>query len=97
MVEDAEIIAEVVEKVAEEVVEIADLLNNKLPEGGKLKNAVDIVENLAKEIVKDANIAEDIINKVEDFEKEVDSLIAPAIGQPNLNVPKEATSDKGVA
>ncbi|XP_074335625.1 uncharacterized protein LOC141672841 [Apium graveolens] len=91
VVEDAEIIAEVVEKVAEEVVEIADLLTNKLPEGGKLKNAVEIVESVAKEIVKDANIAEDIINKVEDFEKEVDSLIAPAAGQANLNVPKEAT------
>lgn len=64
VVEDAEIIAEVVEKVAEEVVEIAELLTNKLPEGGKLKNAVDDIENVAKEIVKDANIAEDIINKV---------------------------------
>lgn len=90
VVEDAEIIAEVVEKVAEEVVEIAELLTNKLPEGGKLKNAVDDIENVAKEIVKDANIAEDIINKVEDFEKEVDSLVAPGIGQANLNVPKES-------
>ncbi|KAK1370866.1 hypothetical protein POM88_036958 [Heracleum sosnowskyi] len=97
VVEDAEIIAEVVEKVAEEVVEIADLLTNKLPEGGKVKNAVDIVENVAKEIVKDANIAEDIINKVEDFEKEVESLIAPATGQANLKVPTEASNAKGVA
>lgn len=64
IVEDAEIIAEVVEKVAEEVAEVADLLDNQLPEGGKLRNAVDVIEDVAKEIVKDTNIAEDILNKV---------------------------------
>uniref|UniRef100_A0A166I6N7 Pterin-binding domain-containing protein n=1 Tax=Daucus carota subsp. sativus TaxID=79200 RepID=A0A166I6N7_DAUCS len=95
IVEDAEIIAEVVEKVAEEVAEVADLLDNQLPEGGKLRNAVDVIEDVAKEIVKDTNIAEDILNKVEDFGKEVDSLIAPANDQVNLNVPQEATDVKG--
>lgn len=64
VVEDAEIIAEVVEKVAEQVEEIADLLDNKLPEGGNLKNAVDVVENVAKQVVKDANIAQHILTKV---------------------------------
>nr|XP_017222836.1 PREDICTED: uncharacterized protein LOC108199510 [Daucus carota subsp. sativus] len=89
IVEDAEIIAEVVEKVAEEVAEVADLLDNQLPEGGKLRNAVDVIEDVAKEIVKDTNIAEDILNKVEDFGKEVDSLIAPANDQDFKSVGNE--------
>lgn len=60
----AELILDVVEKVAEEVVEIADDLGDKLPEGGKLKCAVDLVENVAREIAKDANLAEDLLHKV---------------------------------
>ena len=35
------------------------------------------------------------MGQVEDFGKEVDSLIAPANDQVKLNVPKEATDVKG--
>lgn len=73
----AELVVDVVEKVAEEVVEIADDLGDQLAEGGKLKCAVDFVENVAIEIAKDANLAQDVLHKVEKVEKDVESLFEP--------------------
>ncbi|KAK3042949.1 hypothetical protein RJ639_001025 [Escallonia herrerae] len=79
VVETAEIVLDVVEKVADEVLEVADGFGDKLPEGGKLKGAVDLVENIAREIAKDAHLAGNLIDKVEEAEKEVESLVEPVI------------------
>ncbi|KAK1370865.1 hypothetical protein POM88_036957 [Heracleum sosnowskyi] len=83
VVDTAEIILDVVEKVAEEVVEIADILEEKLPEGGKMKNAIERVETVAREIAKDADLLEDLLQKVEKAEKEVGNMIEPVIDQIN--------------
>ncbi|KAK9269988.1 hypothetical protein L1049_025561 [Liquidambar formosana] len=74
VVETAEHIAEVVEKVAEEVEKVADEVGDHLPDGGKLKGAFNFVENLAKETAKDAHEADEVIDKLEEVEKDVESL-----------------------
>ncbi|XP_018501269.2 uncharacterized protein LOC103940298 isoform X2 [Pyrus x bretschneideri] len=66
--------AEMVEEVAEMVEEAADDIAVHLPEG-KLRRAARFVESVAREAAKDAVLAEDVIKKAEEFEKEMDSII----------------------
>ncbi|XP_030949889.1 uncharacterized protein LOC115973788 isoform X2 [Quercus lobata] len=81
VVEAAEEVAEVVEKVAEEVDKVAEEISEHLPEGGKLRVAVKIIEKVAEKTAKDAQLVEDVIDKVEEVEKDVESLIDPVIDQ----------------
>ena len=64
VVDTVEAVAEVVENVAEKVEDIADEIGNNLPEGGTLRAAFDLVENVAKETAKDAHIVDEFIEKV---------------------------------
>ncbi|RXH92818.1 hypothetical protein DVH24_042592 [Malus domestica] len=66
--------AEMVEEVAEIMEEAADDIADHLPEG-KLRRAARFVESVAREGAKDAVLAEDVIMKAEEFEKEMDSII----------------------
>uniref|UniRef100_A0A5B6YJ18 Uncharacterized protein n=1 Tax=Davidia involucrata TaxID=16924 RepID=A0A5B6YJ18_DAVIN len=91
--ETAEHVTEAIEKVAEEVEKVAEEVAEELPEGGKLKNAFVFVENVAKKTAKDAQIGEEIIDKVEEIEKDVESLIEPVIDQAN-EITKEAADQK---
>ncbi|KAB1219985.1 hypothetical protein CJ030_MR3G020092 [Morella rubra] len=93
VVETAEVATEVIEKVAEEVEKLAEEVANQFPEGGKVQNAATFVENIAKETIKDAHLAEDVIEKVEEVEKEVESFVDPAIHQVNKLL-KEANDHK---
>ncbi|KAM1014136.1 hypothetical protein ACFX13_044813 [Malus domestica] len=70
-------VAEMVEKVAGEVEKVADDIADHLPEG-KLQRAARIVESVAREAGKDAALADDLIDKVDEVEKEVDSIIQQA-------------------
>ncbi|KAK4599207.1 hypothetical protein RGQ29_009314 [Quercus rubra] len=81
VVETAEEVAEVVEKVAEEVDKVAEEISEHLPEGGKLSVAVKIIEKVAEKTAKDAELVEDVIDKVEALEKDVESFIDPVIDQ----------------
>lgn len=62
--EKIEEMAEAVEKVGEDVEKVAEEIEEKLPDGGKLKSAVTLVENVAKETVNDADKLEELIDKV---------------------------------
>ncbi|GMP45828.1 hypothetical protein CsSME_00014206 [Camellia sinensis var. sinensis] len=84
-VETAERVTEVIEKVAEEVEELAEEVADGLPEGGKLRGAVEFVENAAKETAKVAHLAEELIDKVEEVEKEVESFMEPVNDQTNAD------------
>lgn len=64
VVDTAELVLDVVEKVVAEVVEIADVLEENLPQGAKLKNTIERVESVAREIGKDADLLEDLLQKV---------------------------------
>lgn len=64
VVSNIEIVAEVLEKMAKRVVVIADDIAKKLPENGKLKDAVLLISKIAKEIAKDAHIVDTVIEEV---------------------------------
>lgn len=76
--EMVEKMAESVESVAENVEKMAEDLAEKLPEGSQLKGVVDFVENVAKETEKDAQLAEDFMDKVEEVDQEVESMLTNA-------------------
>ncbi|CAI9116228.1 OLC1v1017324C2 [Oldenlandia corymbosa var. corymbosa] len=73
--ETVEKVADTVEKVAEDVEKLAEDVSEKLPQGGKLKQVVDFVENVAKETAKDARSTEDLMNKVEEVDQQIESII----------------------
>ena len=62
--ETAEEVANIVEDVAEEVEKVADELENRLPGGGALQQTAAFVEELAKGTVHNANLVEDVLEKV---------------------------------
>ena len=64
VVDTAEDVAEVVEKVAEEVEIVAEEIAEHLPAGGKLKVVATFIENVAETTARDAQLGEDIIDKV---------------------------------
>ncbi|GMH31381.1 hypothetical protein Nepgr_033224 [Nepenthes gracilis] len=74
-VEVAEDVADVVEKVAEEAEKVAEEVADHSPEGGRLKEVATSVKNAAKEAIKDAQLAEAAIDKVEEVEKGLKSTI----------------------
>ncbi|KAH8516165.1 hypothetical protein Peur_047485 [Populus x canadensis] len=79
VVEIADHVADIVEEVAEEVGKVAEEVADHLPEGGKLQQVATFVENVAKETAKDANVVDEIIekikNQVEEVEKEVEEEV----------------------
>ncbi|KAF8404661.1 hypothetical protein HHK36_009549 [Tetracentron sinense] len=85
-IETMECVAEVVEHLAEEVEKVADEVEDKLPDDAKLKEAVSLIEDLAKEAVKKAKLAEEIIHKVKEVEKEVEkAFMEPTIDQEKVD------------
>lgn len=64
MVEVAEEVTEMVEKVADGVEKVAEDVAEILPEGGKLRGAVEFVEHVAEVTSKDARLVEGLIDKV---------------------------------
>lgn len=65
-IEEAEKVSDVIEEVAETVKKVAEEAVNHLPHG-KLRDAVEVVEDVAEEIDKDAHIAGDALEKVSHF------------------------------
>ncbi|KAG8382356.1 hypothetical protein BUALT_Bualt05G0068800 [Buddleja alternifolia] len=67
-------IADTVGKVAEEVDKAAEDMAEALPEGG-LKKVVSFVEDLAEETVKDAQMVEDLMDKVEKLDDKLEEFL----------------------
>lgn len=63
-VEETEQVIEQVEDIAEAVENVVEDVKEQLPEGGKFRSAAEFVEDVAKEIAKDAHLAEKIFDKV---------------------------------
>ncbi|KAK4400522.1 hypothetical protein Sango_1158300 [Sesamum angolense] len=72
--ETVEKIADTVGKVAEEVDKAAEEIAEALPEGG-LKKMVSFVEDLAEETTKDAQMVEDLMDKVEELDDKLDTIL----------------------
>ncbi|XP_020104875.1 uncharacterized protein LOC109721593 isoform X2 [Ananas comosus] len=69
--------AVVVEKVANMTEKVSSEVAERLPEDGKLKDAVVFVEHASKEVAEEAHLAQDIIHKVDELEEEVKTLLDP--------------------
>ncbi|KAK4429582.1 hypothetical protein Salat_1258800 [Sesamum alatum] len=68
-------IVEAVEKVAEGVEKVAEDIADDLPEGGRLRKAVDFVESVAERASKDAHLVGDFIDKVQEVEERVEEYV----------------------
>ncbi|KAF8723273.1 hypothetical protein HU200_021790 [Digitaria exilis] len=80
MVKDtAEAVAEVVEEVATVAEKVSSEVAEQLPEGGRMRTAVMLVEHASKEVAQEAHLAQDIIHKVDEIEEDVKAIIAPIV------------------
>ncbi|KAI3460527.1 hypothetical protein Pfo_017190 [Paulownia fortunei] len=70
-----EVIVDAVEKVAEGVEKAAEHIADDLPEGGRLRKAVDFVENVAERASKEAHLVGDFIDKVQEAEEKVEACV----------------------
>ncbi|KAL0438171.1 UNVERIFIED_CONTAM: hypothetical protein Slati_2300100, partial [Sesamum latifolium] len=82
-------VVEAVEKVAGEVEKVAEDIADDLPEGGKLRNAVDFVEKVAERAARDAGAVDDFIDKVQEEQEKVESLVE-SLKDESENPPKES-------
>ncbi|XWS21457.1 hypothetical protein CRYUN_Cryun30bG0056400 [Craigia yunnanensis] len=89
ILETAEHISDVVEEVAEKVEKIVDEVGDQLPDGGKLQAALEVVEDLAGETAKNAQLAGDLIDKVQEMEDKMESFMESVDAKGNEK-PKEA-------
>ena len=62
-IDKVEAITDIVEKVAEQVEKVADDIGDHLPEG-RLKDALDIGEDMAEDTADGAHLAGEFIDKV---------------------------------
>ncbi|CAD5191395.1 unnamed protein product [Musa acuminata subsp. malaccensis] len=80
MVTDAvEEVFEVVEKVATVVEKVSSEVAERLPEEGKLKDAVLSVEHVSREAAEDAHLAKDIIHKLDEVKQEVELILESVV------------------
>ncbi|KAK8298192.1 hypothetical protein V6Z11_D05G237400 [Gossypium hirsutum] len=98
VIDTVETVTDIVEKVAEQVEQVADKVGDSLPEG-KLKDALEIAEDMAEGTVDDARIVGEFIDKVEDMvdqvEEELESLIKPNSGDDEEEVKEKKQKGKG--
>lgn len=64
VIEEVEKVAGVVEKVAIVAEKVSEEVAEKLPEDGKLKKAVLVVESVSKHAAHDAQLTKEFIHKV---------------------------------
>ncbi|KAM7518544.1 hypothetical protein LguiB_017506 [Lonicera macranthoides] len=74
VVETVEQITNSVESVAEKLHEVAENIEESLPQGN-LRNVFDFIENTAEEIAKGADVAGDLIDKIQEVEDKVEAFI----------------------
>ncbi|XP_039023327.1 uncharacterized protein LOC120155946 isoform X2 [Hibiscus syriacus] len=72
VIDRVEAVTDIVEKVAEQVEKVADDMGNHLPEG-RLKDALELVEDMAQNTAECARFAGEFIDKVEEVEEKVES------------------------
>ncbi|KAF7140227.1 hypothetical protein RHSIM_Rhsim06G0077100 [Rhododendron simsii] len=77
VVETVDQVAEVIEQVAEGVEKVADEIGDNLAEGGKLRGAFDSIENAARKAADGAHLVDQILDKVEEVDKEVEEHMKP--------------------
>ncbi|XP_019174135.1 PREDICTED: uncharacterized protein LOC109169710 isoform X1 [Ipomoea nil] len=79
--ETVEKVADVVGNVAHEVDKAAEGFKENLP-AGKLKDIVEAIEHVAEETAKDAQIVEDLMDKVEELDDKLEEFLHHGSNQP---------------
>ncbi|KAK6156809.1 hypothetical protein DH2020_011057 [Rehmannia glutinosa] len=74
VVEEVEVVAEVVEKVATTADKALAEVVNQLPDNSKLKEAAQIMEHVSSVAAQDAQLIENIIHKAGDVKQDVEEL-----------------------
>ncbi|XP_021981929.2 uncharacterized protein LOC110877991 isoform X1 [Helianthus annuus] len=75
VVNTAEYIMETIEAVAEKVDNVIDNITDDLPENSSIRKTMEAVDELVEGVAKSAHIANDIIDKVEEVENKLESMI----------------------
>ncbi|KVI06829.1 uncharacterized protein LOC112509920 [Cynara cardunculus var. scolymus] len=75
VVDTAEYIMETIEDVAERVDKVIDNITDELPENSRLRKTMEAVDGVVEGLAKSAHLANDIIDKVEEVEDKLESLI----------------------
>ncbi|XP_027333761.1 uncharacterized protein LOC113848445 [Abrus precatorius] len=92
-IEEADRIMDIVEEVAEGVEKVTEEVVKHLPEG-KLRDTAEFVEEVAKDIDKHAQNAEDALEKIENMEKEFESFVESTTHQKNTIMPNTDAKDQ---
>ncbi|CAN6679748.1 unnamed protein product [Malus baccata var. baccata] len=95
VVNNVEAVVEVVEKVAEKVEEVADEIGDHLPADGKFRAASEVVESIAREVAKDAHLADQLIEKAEALEDQVEDFFESAMDNVG-NATKDVSDESNV-
>ncbi|KAK4352366.1 hypothetical protein RND71_027884 [Anisodus tanguticus] len=90
--ETVEKVAEAVEKVADDVDKAAEEFAAKLPQGGKLRGIVESIEHLAEETEKDAQLVQDLMDKVEEVDEKLEAFISNQLT--TVKVPNSSNDGK---
>ncbi|KAL0351563.1 UNVERIFIED_CONTAM: hypothetical protein Scaly_1545000 [Sesamum calycinum] len=72
-----------------EVEKVAEDIADDLPEGGKLRKAVDFVEKVAERAARDAGAVDDFIDKVQEEQEKAESLVE-SLKDESENPPEES-------
>ncbi|KAL7583282.1 hypothetical protein Lser_V15G44514 [Lactuca serriola] len=75
VVDTAEYIVEAIEDVAGKIDKVIDNITDDLPENSKLRKTLEAFDELVEGVERAAHIADDIIDKVEEAEDKLESLI----------------------
>ncbi|KAL8261496.1 hypothetical protein R6Q59_025545 [Mikania micrantha] len=74
-IEKTEHVVKAIGSVAERLDNVIDSITDELPKESQLKKALENVDKIAEGVAKSAHVADDLINKVEDAEDKLESLI----------------------
>ncbi|CAI9303034.1 unnamed protein product [Lactuca saligna] len=85
-VDMAEHIAEVMEDVAGKVDKVIDTITDDLPEDSKLRKKLEAIDELIEGVAMSAHIANDIIDKVEEAEGKLESLILSQANEEKVSI-----------
>ncbi|KAL7583280.1 hypothetical protein Lser_V15G44516 [Lactuca serriola] len=85
-VDMAEHIAEVMEDVAGKVDKVIDSITDDLPEDSKLRKRLEAIDELIEGVAMSAHIANDIIDKVEEAEDKLESLILSQANEEKVSI-----------
>ncbi|XP_068667729.1 uncharacterized protein [Aristolochia californica] len=79
IVQKVEDVVEVIDDVADTVVKLADEVAEKLPEGGWMRDTLECIEEVSKEVSDGAEDAIDIINKFQEVSDDVENFIEQVV------------------